>query len=926
MINDRSPALHPPSLGGVGRTRANPHYISTTMSLTPGTRLGPYEVAALIGAGGMGEVYLATDTTLKRQVAIKVLPGAVAADPERLARFQREAEVLASLNHPNIASIYGVERSGAAPALVMELVDGPTLADRIAAGAIAPDQALRIAKSIAEALAAAHERGVIHRDLKPSNIKVRPDGTVKLLDFGLAKAVDAGIGSGKGQSTRAPTLTAAVPLTGRGIVMGTAAYMSPEQALGEPVDRRADIWALGCVMYEMLTGRSAFPGDSGPRILAKVLETEPDFSALPATTPLLVRRLIRRCLEKDPRRRLHDAADAALEIDEALAGGATDPTAISSSVRPAPRAILPWILGALGGGIAGTLAFSTLLKPAAPEPASIVRTIVSVMPAAPTPGGGLAVSPDGLRVVYEAGGVLHMRTLDQLESQPLRGSEGARWPAFSRDGHSIAFFVPSESVIKRMAIAGGSATSIATIDGGDPRGLSWGPDDEIVFATTGSDGLWRVRAVGGKPERLTRVVAAEAISHDWPSVLPDGAGILFTAFRGASSRVAVLSLETSQVTYLVESGTHPQYAPSGHLLYETQGRLWAVGFDAGRRVVTSDNAVPVVDDVLAQHVALTSDGSLVYVTRGSEGAVRRILTWVERNGSEKPLPLPTRAYGSARVSPDGRRIVASIRDAGPLPEMWVSDLDRPAWSRIATPEHDGGDWFPLWTPDGRRLVFGIYGASAPGLFRTLADGTGKVESVLTIPDNSFIDPRTWTPDGKSLLFSYGDPNEPRTGLVNMDPRDAAARSFRKLIERDGGAWPGGVSPDGRWIVTESVDSGVSGIYIERFPELGDRHRVSGESGGRNPVWSPNGRELFYRSHKDGAMMAVAIQTAPTLSIGIPIVLFAHKDDLIQNSRAWDVSPNGRFLLLKRDTSAAGNTSRELVLVQNWFEELKRLAP
>jgi serine/threonine-protein kinase len=710
-----------------------------------------------------------------------------------------------------------------------------------------------------------------------------------------------------------------------GIVVGTAAYMSPEQALGQPVDRRADIWALGCVMYEMLTGRSAFPGDSGPRILAKVLESEPDFGALPATTPLLVRRLIRRCLEKDPGRRLHDAADAALEIEETLAGGTNDATGLSASVPAVRRAVVPWMLGALAAGIAGTLAIVTLMKPAPPAPPSIVRTIVSVVPGSAVTNG-LAVSPDGRRVVYEEGGVLHMRTLDQLGSEPIRGTEGARWPGFSPDGQSIAFFVPSETAIKRLPIAGGSATTVATVAGGDPRGLSWGADDRIVFATLASDGLWRVRAVGGKPERLTTVVPAEAISHDWPFVLPGGRGIVFQAFRGGSARVAVVSLETGQVRYLIESGYRPLYAASGHLVYELQGRLWAIGFDAERLAVTSDNAVPVVENVLGQHVALTRNGSLVYVTSGSEVAVRRILTWVDRNGSEDPLPLPARAYGSARVSPNGRRIVASIRDAGPLPEMWVSDLDRPAWSRIATPEHDGGDWFPLWTPDGRRLVFGVYGASAPGLFWTLADGTGKVEPVLTIPDNSFIDPRTWTPDGKSLLFTYGPLAEPRTGLVNMESRDAAARRFQPLIEREGGVLAGAVSPDGRWIVTETADAGVNGVYIERFPELGDRQRISGESGGRNPVWSPDGREIFYRSHQDGAMMAAAIQTTPTLSIGIPTVLFAGKDDLIQPSRAWDVAANGRFLLLKRDTSVAASTTRELVLVQNWLEELKRLAP
>ena len=882
----------------------------------------------------MGKVWRARHHALHRDDALKVLPEIFSTDPDRLARFEREAQVLASFNHPNIAHVYGLEQSDGVRALVMELVEGATLADRLVHGVIPIAEAIAIARQIADALEAAHDKGIIHRDLKPANIKVRADGTVKVLDFGLAKALDPIVAQGPLVS-QSPTITSPA-MTGQGVILGTAAYMSPEQASGAHVDQRSDIWAFGCVLYEMLTGKPVFSGDSVARVLAKVLEREPDLSALPESTPPRIRRLIRRCLEKDPRRRLHHIADARLEIEDA----ATDEATATSFVSSPPSASRPWrsvlwagvafLTGAAVASIGWGLAVG---QRGADRP--VVRSILTNLPAqdATAPNfRGLALSPDGQRIVYSIGGTLHLRSMTDVDSQPLRGAEGASQPAFSPDGESLAFFVPSESVIKRLPLAGGRALVIANTDGGRPRGLSWGADGTIVFATATSGGLWRVRAAGGEPVRLTTVDTKEALAHQWPSLLPNGRAVLFTAFRGASSRIGVVSLDNGQINYLVAVGAFPRFVPTGHLVYLDATGLRAVGFDASRLVLTGTASVALADSVQstnneAANFDVSTNGSLVYLP--APGPQQTSLVWVSRDGREEPLDLPARGYGLPRLSPDGNRIVVDIREGPRPPEIWITDLKRPGWTRIATPEQDGGDWFPKWTPDSRRVVFAIFypDTRPPALFWAAADGTGTAEPLLTIEDTAFIDARGWSRDGQSLLFTYGNPALPRTGVLFMQEASDGKRPWKPLIERTGGVVAGPFSPDGEWLVTESADGGVESIYIERFPDLSGRQRVSTEGGSRNAVWSPDGRELYYRRVSDGAMMAVSIQTKPALSIGAPTVLFQNRAYVgMTYSRGWDVAPDGRFLLPKIGQSPEIGAERQVILVQNWFQELTRSVP
>jgi len=914
--------LERPALDVAARALANAR--GTRDFIAVGTRVGPYEVVESIGVGGMGEVYRAVDTNLKRYVALKVLPAAVARDPQRLARFQREAEVLAALNDPHIAAIYGLESTESIRALVMELVEGPTLADRIAQGPMAIDEALAIARQIADALQAAHDRGVIHRDLKPANVKVLADGTVKVLDFGLAKALDApSTQSGRSQS---PTLTTPA-MTAPGLILGTPAYMSPEQASGAQVDQRSDIWAFGCVLYEMLTGKPAFHGDSIARVLAGVLERPPDFAALPPATPSSVRRVLRRCLEKNPNKRLHHIADVRLDIQD----DAVDDVIVANRVNPQTHSSLWAVMGAIAGAVGLTvLWFVSQSRP--PATRSVIRSVVVTLSAAEKSGfGGEAISPDGEQFVYAVDGGLRLRRLNDIEPQFLRGSDGGIQPGFSPDGVSVAFFVPTESVIKRLFLRGGPASTVTRTDGGPPRGLSWAKDDTIVFATATSAGLWRVRAAGGTPEQLTKVVGGEAIEHAWPSVLPNGRGVLFEAFRGASSRIGIVSLTGQrEISYPVATGRAPHYVNTGHLVYIDSGELVGARFDPSQLVVTSADRVSLGDAVQigatgAASFDVAANGSLLYVP--ATVSVARTLAWVSRDGRETPLDLPPRSYGTVRVSPDGSRIATDIRERGSPPSIWVTDVRRPGWTRVASSGQNAGDWFPKWTPDGRRLIFAGFGSGAPSLFWTAVDGTAAVERLLTIDDSSFIDARGWSRDGQSLLFTYGTPVDPHIGVLSMATDENAKRRWTRFIERPGGALAGPIAPDGEWIVTESPDARSSwNLYVERYPRLGDRQRITTETGGRNAVWSPDGRELFYRRASDEAMMAVSIQTKPALAIGTPHVLFERRDYMpVIDSRGWDVAPDGRFLMIKQASRTTGNDTSSVVLVQNWTEELTQRA-
>ena len=890
--------------------------------LAPGARLGVYEILDLLGVGGMGEVYRARDHRLGREVALKVLPADYASDSERVARFEREAHVLAALNHPHIASIYGVEDSGGTSALVLELVKGETLADRIARGPVPLDEALTIARQIADALEAAHSQRIIHRDLKPSNVVLTGDGRAKVLDFGLAR-LTMPAGDDRPAASLSPTISSPARMTNIGVVLGTAAYMSPEQAKGLDADERSDIWALGGMLYELLTGKRPFDGDSVAQVLARVLEREPDWQRLPPATPPAIRRLIVRCLQKNRDRRIHHVADVRLEIEDALAGtadGGVD--SVRAGDRPARLPAVP-LLAIAALCIASTVAAVMFFRSS--EPRGVVRSTLVTLTLGTGPRGGiegLAMSPDGRRVAYAADGV-HLRSLDRVDAESLRGAENGAWPSFSPDSQSVAFFVPAESAIKRVTLAGGDPALVARTDGGQPRGLSWSPDGTIVFATNTSAGLWRVAASGGEPERLTTLVEGDASSHEFPAVLPEGRAVLFAKFRGASARIAVVALDTREVRDLVPVGSFPRFSPSGHLLYESDGALWAAPFSTDRLQLAGSSRVNVVNGVAPGLLALSADGALVYVT-GTPRYESASLVWIDRQGREEALPLDSRPYGTVRVAPHGRAIVADVRDGENA--IWVSDLSRPGWTRISAPDpgSNESDWFPKWTPDSTRVVFARYGAADPALFMAAADGSGRAERLLSIKGNQFIDARVWSPDGQ-LLFSYGNPTAVATAILSMPATDGSEGPWRSLAERPGGVWASAMSPDGKWIVTESPAAGRMEVYIERFPELRDRQLVSVGTGGENAVWSPDGRELFYRVGS-GAMMAVAVQTQPTLSLGPPRRLFdlpGHVGRII-TSRGWDIAPDGRFLMIKTAAPATTATDRRVVLVQNWSEELTRL--
>ena len=657
--------------------------------LEPGAMVGPYRIDRLIGAGGMGEVYQARDTRLGRDVAIKVLPAAFTADAERLARFEREARLLAALNHSHIAAIYGFEEAQDVRALILELVEGETLAARLRRGQIPWDQTLPIAQQIADALEAAHEHGIIHRDLKPANIKITPDGNVKVLDFGLAKAF---VGGGSSADlSHLPTVT--VEGTREGVIAGTPAYMSPEQARGQPVDKRADIWAFGCVLFEMLAGTRAFRGETVSETLAEVMKSEPRWMALPPDTPANVRTIVRRCLEKDPRQRVHDIADVRLAMEGAFETATTDSTAVAASrfrlwQSPAAAVIIALSIATIAG-----LAVWVSMRPAAAPPVQLLRFAVSppsgVSLEATNPNDpDVAISPDGTRIVYVArsdiGGALqlYVRAQDQLDTQRLEGLEDPRAPFMSPDGNWVGVF-DEPNVLKKVTVAGGPAVTICKINGG-PRGASWGPDDTIVFATNDpATGLFRVSAGGGEAELLTKPDAQKGEQgHYWPEVLPGGKAVLFTILSTVgtvqNAQIAVLNLQTGEQKVLVPGGSYPRYVPTGHIIYGVEGTLRAVAFDLGRLEVQSD-PVPVLQGVVtklsgAASFSVADNGSLVYLAQGSQGSVGRTLVWVDRQGREEPIKAPARAYMRPRPSPDGTRVALDVGDQEQ--DIWIWDLAR----------------------------------------------------------------------------------------------------------------------------------------------------------------------------------------------------------------------------------------------------------
>jgi len=924
------------------------------MALTAGTRLGAYEIAALIGAGGMGEVYRARDTRLNRDVALKVLPELFAADPDRLARFKREAHLLASLNHPHIAAIYGFEDgtdvgagfSRLGGALVLELVEGPTLADRIAQGPIPLDEALPIARQIAEALEAAHEQGVIHRDLKPANIKVRRDGTVKVLDFGLAKALESPAATPT--ATQSPTITSPAMATGVGVLLGTAAYMSPEQARGKQTDKRADIWAFGCVFYEMSSGRRTFAGDEVSDVLASVLAREPDWSALPRDLPPVLRTFLKRCLHKDPKQRIGDAQTVRLALEGAFE--TTPDVSRSVVVRQAlwRRAIPVATALIVGGLLVGLIAWN---RSASTEPRIVSRFDHAVLPDHTFRGNGravLALSPDGRHFVYNTEGGLYLRSMGALEPRLIPGTETQpgragslaepAGPFFAPDGESIGFFEGGE--LKRIGTGGGAAFVICAAE--PSFGASWSADNTILFGQ--STGIMRVSANGGTPQLVVPAREGEFIYG--PQLLPDADSVLFTVTKATggnrwdAAQVVVQSLSSGERTVVVQ-GSDARYVPTGHVLYAVDDALFAVPFDPGRREVLGA-PVSVVDAVVragdfarqtpAANYGVSDTGTLVYLagTDFRASSPFGTLVWVDRRGGEEPLGSPRRRYSAPRLSPDGTRVAFESRD--PQSDVWIWEIRRRLLTRVTSDA--ASDTLPVWSPEGQRLVWASDRAGGLlNLYWQAADGTGAVERLTAGPNSQR--PSSFTPDGTRLVLAEADPTrgsgEADLRILSMD-RD---RHVTRLGEPPISGINAEISPDGRWLAYESREAGEVQVYVRPFPALSQGRSQVSTNGGREPLWARSGRELFYLA-PDGTLMAVPVEVGPSdarFSAGIPAAVIPaggyYSEAAFHRGRTYDVSPDAaRFLRITIDESGpdGNDASRHFVIVENWFEELKRMAP
>jgi serine/threonine-protein kinase len=895
------------------------------MSLENGSRVASYEILQPLGAGGMGEVYRARDTKLGRDVAIKVLPESFALDAERLARFQREAQVLASLNHPNIAQIYGFEdsRNSGVQCIVMELVEGEALDQRLRRGPIPVDETIRIAHEIALALEAAHERGIVHRDLKPGNVMVTPDGKVKVLDFGLAKAFEQTTNPNVSNS---PTLSFAA--TQAGIVLGTAAYMSPEQARGRSVDKRSDVWAFGCVIFEMLTGKRIFDGTDASEILAGVIKSDPEWTQLPESLPPMLRVFLRRCLEKDPKRRVHDIGDVRLALEgafdvPAVASSTTLPAAQHpSSVRTLAFVALAILVAAAVGGFV-----VWRMRPSTAQPVTRLSASApsSVRIGTPATDGDLVISPDGSHMVFQSGQSvdtvqLFVRALDRLEPEPVRGLVAPRGPFISPDGNWIGYF--EGATMKKVAMNGGPSVAICNFVGA-PRGATWGPND-IIFATSdAATGLLRVPAGGGDPQVLTK--PGPEADHTMPEFLPGGEAVLFTILPRAgialdTAQIAVLNLKTGKQDILIRGGTNPRYAASGHIVYAAGGTLRAVPFDLNRLEVKG-NPIPVVENVLTKNqgaadFAISKNGTLSYITGVAQGSAERTLVWIDRQGHEEAIPVPTRAYVYPRIAPDGSRAALDIRDQEN--DIWIWDFSRRTLTRLTF--DPGLNRGIAWSPDGKRLAFSAQREGGENVYWQAADGTGAAER-LTKDQNEQL-PNAFTPDGKRILYSQPGSAPFDIGIVDVEGDHKVEMLFHSMYSELNAE----VSPDGRWLAYESNESRTTEVYVRPFPDINAGRWQISTGGGTRPLWSRNGRELFYIS--GSKMMKVDIQTGAAFSAGTPEMLFQGGFISPQTGRNYDVTADGKRFLMIKDARPVDSSAppSQLVVVLNWFEELKRLVP
>ncbi len=869
----------------------------------------------------MGEVYRATDTKLNRDVALKVLPEEFARDADRMARFKREAQVLASLNHPNIAAIYGLEESEGTRCLVLELVEGPTLAERIKQGAIPLDEALNIAKQIAEALEAAHEKGIIHRDLKPANVKVTPEGMVKVLDFGLAKALEDDPSSI--DISKSPTLSVAA--TQAGVILGTAAYMSPEQARGQPVDKRADIWSFGVVLYEMLTGKQAFKGDTISDTLAAVLRAEVDWDVLPAGTPASIRRLLRRCLTRDRKQRLQAIGDARFEIEEALTGSTDmDATAAVDTTpsQPVWQRILPWALaGVMAVAVAG---LSWQLSRSPSTTGENVRFVVNLPPDLSLNTSGrvnIAISPDGTKIVFsaigESGFQLFLKKMHSLELEPLAGTAGGDSPFFSPDGKWLGFV--SGGKLRKVSVEGGSPIILADTGFG---GAAWNTDGTIIYTPSYTSGLWRVPDSGGTPEKLTTPDSDKGVlGHWWPQLLPGGQAVVFTRYSSPikSARVAILDLRTGQMSDLIEGAVFGRYVPTGHLVYVRANTLMAVPIDPGSLKVTGA-AFPVLDDIsldlanAASQLSFSAEGTLAYVPK-SVVEFDRMLVWVDRKGNETPVTGRRGRYFAPELSPDGSRIALN-RTTEDGTNIWLYEIRRGVFTRLTF--GDSPEYSPLWTPDGKNVIH-IEEKRQWDLSIIEAGGTGSEQLLVSTEFDKY--PEAVTPDGKFLIFREGSANTlADLWLIPLDALTPTENKPTVLLQTQFSERGAKLSPNGRWLAYASDETGQFEVYVIAFPDPGGKTKISTD-GGNDPRWSRDGRRLFYRNGRK--MMEVAIDYTKGFSPKTPVTLFEGSYEATQFHPGYSVATDGRFLMVKNPPESL---PRQIHVILNWFEELRRRVP
>ena len=890
------------------------------MSLLPCTRFGPYEILAVLGAGGMGEVYRARDTRLHRDVAIKVLPELFAKDSDRLARFTREAQTLASLNHPNIAQIHGLEEFGPVRGLVMELVEGEDLAQRLARGSIPIDEVLPIAKQIADALAAAHEQGIVHRDLKPANIKVRSDGTVRVLDFGLAKALEPSGTSGTALS-QSPTIISPA-ITGVGVLLGTAAYMSPEQARGKTVDTRSDIWAFGAVVYEMLTGTRPFDGENVTDTLAAVVRSEPKWDALPDTLSPGLRVVLRRCLEKNPKQRVADIRDVRLALEGAFEPDVSKGTQRAQAVdHPVWRRMLPMaLIATVAVLLTGLTAWSVWPTPTSNGSRPIRFTVGppekgQLPPQSTAPALSLSVSPDGTMVTFSATdavgtSALWIRNLGNTAATLLAGTEGASWPFWSPDNRFVGFFAGGR--LLKIAVSGGPAQTVAEAEVNDFGFGSWSSTGVILFSN-GPGPLYRVSDTGGTVTRATELdTAVSELQHSMPHFLPDGEHYLFLARSSNPQHTAVYvgALSAKERKRVLLASSAAVYVPPGYVLFHRDGTLMGQPFDVASLGITGE-AVPVADGVQFNAVtraaafAASQTGALAY--RTASRTPPRTLVWVSRSGTEQPLAAPPRGYQQPRISPDGQRIAVQIEERES--QIWVYDTRLETLTRLTF--EGSQNEVAIWTPDGKRLTYYSNQTGGPfNLFWQSIDGSSRPERLTTSTTNHV--PMSWSADGRRLAFTEAVAPERDIWVLEMTERKPVP--FIKTSFTEGGAQ---FSPNGRWIAYVSNESGRAEVYVQPYPGPGGKWQISTD-GGSEPMWNRNGRELFYRS--GDRMMAVPVSTQEAFSSGRSQMLFERRYasvQLPQTFQYYDVAPDGqRFLMVKDGEGSSSGTPINVVL--NWF--------